>query len=283
MGRSPLILLLGLAARAAPAQQPAVPLRYSSAAGLTTRYRTEVDAWLRSPMFPVADTSQPTVHITLFTRRAITAPDSVGRLVFSDYTDSSRSDMPAIRALQPQMVQPGDFLRGMRTMTTMDERGRGVSTRVIETPNMPQDLPAVIRGMQGLAITTIRMAILAFPEGPVRPGETWTDSLRYDQGGAVGLQNSLVTVGGVGLATFRLERIESRAGARIAVITAVASVSAGAAEPGTAATLMVTATAQMDFNLDTGTLARSQMDLVGPMATRVGLIPVRVRMAMQAR
>jgi hypothetical protein len=59
-------------------------------------------------------------------------------------------------------------------------------------------------------------------------------------------------------------------------------VNAGAQEPGQAATLLVTASGQMDFNVDTGTLLRAQMDLSGPMATRIGLIPVRIRMAMQA-
>ncbi|HEY2805101.1 MAG TPA: hypothetical protein VGI92_04505, partial [Gemmatimonadales bacterium] len=60
------LLLLGLAATAARAQQAPVQLRYSTAGGRSLRYRTDVDAWLRSPMIPSVDTVQPTVRITLY-------------------------------------------------------------------------------------------------------------------------------------------------------------------------------------------------------------------------
>ena len=275
------VLALGLAASAVEAQQP-VLLRFNSTVNRTVRYRTEVDAWVRSPLLPAGDTAMPTMHILLWSVRTTDQPDSAGHIVLIDRTDSSLYDMPAIRATLPQMATSGDLMRGMRTMTTLDDRGRGLTTRVLETPNMPQDLPVLVKGIQGLAVTTIRLAIFSLPERPVEPGDTWNDSLRYDQAGATGLQQTLVTAGGVGYATYRLERVEMRAGQRVAVITTVAQINAGAQEPGQAATLQVTATATMDFNVDTGTLIRSQMDLSGPMATRIGLVPVRVRTAMQA-
>jgi hypothetical protein len=262
--------------------QETVLLRFSPVINQTTRFRTEVDGWLRTPLMPTGDTSMPAVHITLYSTRTTDPRDSLGRYVFIDLTDSSRYDMPAMRALQPQLASTGDLLRGMRTKTTMDPSGRGLLTRVLETPNMPQDLPVLVKGIQSLAVTTIRLAMFSLPEGPTRVGDTWSDSLHYDQSGSSGLQQSMVTAGGVGVANYRLERIETRGGARIAVISTVARVNAGAQEPGQAATLLVTATGQMDFNVDTGTLARSQMDLAGNMATRIGLIPVRIRMAMQA-
>ncbi len=276
------LCLLGLAALPARAQQAPVQLRFSTASGRSLRYRTDVDAWLRSPMIPAIDTVQPTVKITVFSRRTFTGTDSTGRLSFAEFTDSSRVDMPQIRALNPAALPPGDFLRGMRSITTMDVRGRNVSTRVIDTPNMPQDLAPIAHGAEGLATTTLRMAILALPGAPVRPGDSWTDSLRYDEGGAAGLQNSLVTVGGTSRATFRLERIETRGSTRIAVITTIASISAGAAQPGAAAALTISASGHMDLDLNDGVLIQSQMDLVGPMMTRGGLIPVHVHMVMQA-
>lgn len=274
-------VLLAACAHTAQAQE-AVTLRFSPVINQTTRYRTEVDGWLRTPLMPVGDTSMPAVHITMHSTRTTDPLDSLGRYVFIDRTDSSRYDMPAMRALQPQLATTGDLLRGMRTQTTMDRQGRGLLTRVLETPNMPQDLPVLVKGIQSLAVTTIRLAMFSLPEGPVRPGDTWSDSLHYDQSASAGLQQSLVTAGGVGIANYRFERVETRGGVRIAVISTVARVNAGAQEPGQAATLQVTASGQMDFNIDAGTLARSQMDLSGQMATRIGLIPVRIRMAMQA-
>jgi hypothetical protein len=278
--RLTIVLLCGIATPVF-AQAP-VALRFSQAVNQTTRFRTEVDGWLRTPLMAAGDTTAPTVHITMFSTRTSDPADSAGRFVFIDRTDSSRYDMPALRALQPQAGASSDLLRGMRTMTTMDRQGRGLVTRILETPNMPQDLPVMVKGIQSLAVTTIRLAMFSLPEAPARPGDTWSDSLHYDQSGAAGLQQSMVTSSGVGIAHYRFERVENRGGARIAVISTVAEVNAGAQEPGQAATLLITASGQMDFNIDTGTLLRAQMDLAGPMATRIGLIPVRIRMAMQA-
>ena len=274
------IILLGFAGRG-EAQQP-VLLRYNPTVNRTVRYRTEVDAWVRSPLLPAGDTAMPTMHIDLWSVRTTDQPDSAGHIVLIDRTDSSHYDMPAVRATIPQMATSGDLMRGMRTMTTLDDRGRGLKTRIMEPPTLPQDLPLLVHGIQGLAVTTIRLGIFSLPERPVEAGDTWNDSLRYDQAGAAGLQQTLVTAAGVGYATYKLERIEQRGTQRIAVISTVAQVNAGAQEPGQAATLQITATATMDFNIDTGTLIRSQMDLEGPMATRIGLIPVRVRTFMQA-
>src|SRR5204863_10089488 len=126
------------------AQEP-VMLRFSQAVNRTSQFRTEIDAWVRSPLLPAADTAAPTMHITLFSTRTTIEPDSAGRLVFVELTDSSRYDMPAVRAYQPQMASGGDLMRGMRTQTTMDASGRGLVTRVLDTPNMPQDLPALVQ------------------------------------------------------------------------------------------------------------------------------------------
>lgn len=273
-------ILLGTASALA-AQEP-VQLRFSTAVNRTMQFRTEIDGWVRSPLMPAGDSATPTMHITMFSTRTTIAPDSAGRLSFVDLTDSSRYDMPSMRQYQPSNTPSGDLMRGMRTQTTMDPSGHGLVTRVLDTPNMPQDLPVLVKGIQSLAVTSIRLAMFSLPSAPARPGDTWSDSLKYDQAGAAGLQQTLVSAAGVGVANYRLERIENRAGRRIAVISAVAQINAGAQEPGQAATLFVSATAQMDFDVDAGTLVRSQMDLSGPMATRIGTIPIRIRMAMQA-
>jgi hypothetical protein len=75
----------------------------------------------------------------------------------------------------------------------------------------------------------------------------------------------------------RFERIEQRFGARIAVLTAVATANAGAGDAAQAATLNISATSTVDLDIDAGRFVRSETLLSGPLVTRLGVIPVRVR------
>ncbi len=257
-------------------------LRYTNAAGRSLRYHTEIEAWLKSPIIPAIDTLQATVTVSLYARWTFSTNDSTGTLSFAEFVDSSHVDLPQLRALNPGSVPHGDELRGMRAITRMDTRGRNVTSRVIDAPNLVGDLSQISRGAEGLAIISLRMAVLALPAAPVRPGESWTDSLRYDEAGAVDIQSSLATVGGRGLATFRLERIETRGSSQVAVISTVATINAGASQPGAAAALTISANGRMDFDINQGTLLRSQMDMTGPMMTRGGMIPVHVHLLLTA-
>lgn len=266
---------------AAGRAQDAVLLRLNPAAGQVTRFRAVMDAWLRSPLFAGADTIQPTAHVTSYiTRIVTTAPDSQ-RIELTDHTDSSTFDFPALRGFMPA-AGTGDLLRGMRTMTRLDSRARGVATMVVEAPNLPTGMPALIRGVQGLTVAISRLASVSLPEQPVRPGDTWTDTLTFDLANVPGLTGVGVQGTGSGLATMRFERVEQRYGARIAVLTAVATANAGAADETQSATLNLSATSTVDLDLDAGRFVRSQTLLAGPLVTRLGVIPVRVRMTIQA-
>lgn len=271
-------LLLGVAAASAAAQEP-VLLRISPAAGgRPIRYRTEVETWLTSPSLAQGDAALPTFRLVLFTLRTAAVGDS--GLVFTEVTDSSAFDMPRLRSAQPQLATSGDFLRGMRTETRMDARGRSVTSRVIAAPNLTADL--LIRGMQSLAIAGLRLSTFSLPELPVGPGDTWTDSLRYELGTNQGLAGDIVTGGGAGQATFRFDRLERRGSARVALLSASGEVQmAGQAPSAATATAMTTATAQMELDVDTGRVLRSQAELSGPMATRLGIVPVRLRVTMR--
>lgn len=280
-GLVPLVTLILGAATAAAAQEP-VLLRINPVVGQILRYRTDVEAWLTTQLLPQGDPALPTFRIALFTNRTATHPDSA-LVIFTDVTDSSRFEMPRIRDVQPQLAPAGDYMRGMRTETLVDPRGRSVSTRVVLAPAMPPDLPVLIRGMQSLALTGQRLSTFSYPEHPVRPGDTWTDSVTYDLGADQSVAPALVTGGGAGLATFRFERVEQRGAVRVAVLSATARISAGAQDVVASSTLFVTATAQMDIDMATGAVLRSQMEMSGPMATRLGTIPVRLRLVMQAR
>jgi len=274
-----LVLALGCGPSLVAAQAP-VLLRINPATGQIIHYRTDVDAWLSTPLLPQGDPALPTFRIALFSNRTATQPDS-GTVIFSDVTDSSRFEMPRIRDVQPQLAPSGDYMRGMRTETLVDQRGRSVSTRVLAAPAMPADLPVLIRGMQSLALAGQRLSTFSLPPFPVRPGDTWTDSVSYDLGADQSVAGAMVTGGGAGLADFRFVRLEQRGAVRVAVLTATGRVSAGAQDVVSSTTLFVSATAEMDVDVATGQVIRSQMELSGPMATRLGMIPVRLRLVMQ--
>jgi len=257
------------------AAQDAILLRLNPAAGQVIRMRADMDAWLRTPLFAGADTTQPTAQVTSFITRIITSPDAQ-QIELTDHTDSSTFDFPAMRGMMPA-AGSGDLLRGMRTMSRLDPRARSVATMVVEAPNLPTGMPALIRGVQGLTVAIARLTTVSLPEQPVRPGDTWTDSLTFDLANVPGLTGVGVVGAGTGQATMRFERIEHRFGARIAVITAVATANAGAGDAAQAATLNISATSTVDLDLDAGRFVRSETLLAGPLVTRLGVIPVRVR------
>jgi len=257
-------------------------LRVNPAPGQITRYRTDVDVWLTTQLLVQGDPALPTFRMAMFTNRTATHPDSA-MVMFTDVTDSSRFEMPRIRDAQPQLASAGDYMRGMRSETLVDALGRSVSTRVVSAPAMPGDLPVLIRGMQSLAVAGQRLSTFSFPEHPIRPGDVWEDSVRYDLGADQSIAPALVTGGGAGLASFRFERLDQRGTQRVAVVSASGRVSGGAQDAATSTTMFVTATGELQVDVSTGLLVRSQLEMSGPMTTRLGTIPVRIRLVMQAR
>jgi hypothetical protein len=65
--------------------------------------RTDVAAWLNTPLLPQGDPARPTFRIALFTSRAATHPDS-GMIIFTDVTDSVRYDLGGDQSIAPALV-----------------------------------------------------------------------------------------------------------------------------------------------------------------------------------
>ena len=273
------VLLLGLAARAVGAQEP-ILLRANRAIGLVTRYRSDMDTWMRTPLLASADTSLPTVHVTMHSTRTVLSADS-GVFLVGTLIDSSHFDMPAVTALAPQLAQSGDFLRGLRTETRSDTNGKGQATRVVAAPNMPNNLPTLIRGVQSLALTGMRLTSFTLPDHPIGPGATWSDTVSIELASSLNVAVEFVEGGGRSLGTFTLERFEQRDGRRIAIITSAGRISGSGGDAGASATLVVTARARYDFDVAAGTIVHAQMDLEGPLSTRYGVIPTRMHLVMQ--
>lgn len=257
------------------AQEP-VLLRIKPATSEVQRFRADMDVWLSTPMLASADTNQPTVHITSYLTRILTSPDST-HIELTDHTDSSRFDFPGFAGTMPA---GSDVLRGMRTLTRMDSRGRNMTTMLVTAPNIPPGMPSLVRGVQGLVIGIARMATISLAERAVAPGESWTDSLNFDLANMPG-QDVALQGSGAGEATIVLERIEQQPGRRVAVLRAVVSATAGGGADAAAATLNISATSTLAFDLDAGRFIRSETRLMGPLVTRMGMIPVRLHAVLQ--
>ncbi len=277
----PLITLLLALAPAAAGAQEAVLLRLAPPVGQSTPYRTDLTVWLRTPLLST-DTVSPTATLRLYQRRTVTASDAAV-LVFTDVTDSSSLAFPAFGGGVPVPGATGDLMRGLATETRIEAGGRGVATRLVAAPALPPGMPGILRGVVSLALTSTRLSTFALPDRPVRPGDTWTDSLRYDLERTPGLEETSLALGGIGTARIHFERLRVRSGRRIASLVAVAEADASTLEGGASATMRLTGTARIDLDLDAGRLERSEMDLAGSMLTRAGLVPVRLHLTQQAR
>jgi hypothetical protein len=267
--------LLALAAPAAGAQEPVV-LRVSVRPD-TVHYRYDADIWMRSPLLPSGDTSLPTVRITMHSTRTAQPGDS-GTVLIAVTIDSSRLDMPAVRAVAPQFAQAGDYLRGMRTITTADSLGRALRTRVTSAPNLPLGMPVLIRGIQSLALAGLRLTTFAVPPDPVGPGDMWSDSLQFVIAADSGVAPEMVQGTGRSTASFRLDRLEDRGGSRIAVVSSTARSAAVVADPRASGTLILVGDALFDFDVARGRVLRASVNLAGPLVTRRGDIPTRMRL-----
>jgi hypothetical protein len=257
------------------AQEP-VLLRLKPASNEVQRFRADMDVWLSTPLLAQADTTIPTVHIVSYQTRILTSPDS-SHIELTDHTDSSRFDFPGFAGMVPAGT---DALRGMRTLTRMDARGRNMTTMLITAPNLPPGMPSLVRGVQGLIIGIARMATISLAERPVAPGDSWTDSLNFDLANIPG-QDVALQGSGSGTATIRLERIEQQPGRRVAVLRAFVTATAGGGDAGAAATLNIGATSTLAFDIDAGRFIRSETRLEGPLITRMGMIPVRLHAVLQ--
>lgn len=237
--------------------------------GQSQHFLTVVEVWLTAAP---ADSLPPAFRLIQFTARTGSQED--GGLVLTDVTDSSRVETPS--STGAQLPPPADMLRNLRTLTRLDDRGRSVSTRIQYAPQPTAEGQFMLRAVQPLAVAGIRLSIIGLPEQPVRPGDSWTDSLRFDLAAEGATPGALVTGGGAGSGSYRLERIEARGTSRVAIVTAVGEVrAAGATAP-------IAATARMELDVDTGLLVRSDAELAGPMTTRMGTMPVRVRLSQRA-
>lgn len=259
----------GSAPAPAPASGGPVLLRIAPPQGQVSHYRAEMQMFMHLPAMPAMDSTTPFMTQQIDLTQTVTALEGEVR-VLRMVTDSLHTDMPALAGMIP--TPPVDELRGMTITMRMDPRGHVLSTEV-SGGNLPPEIARQLSNVSSLGGRWPK-----FPEGPVRVGETWSDSQ------AISMPAGPAQVSGWMRITYRLERLEQNGAARIAVLSANGTLanSGGAGGAGRFA-MTGTMTAENVMDLDAGRLVRMGFTMNAQMeAPQLGAsVPVRMVMTMR--
>lgn len=192
-----------------------VLLRVHGRVGQARRVRIEVANFTRfgSGELPSGDSARPSMQMVQFATESVTAV-SGDTITMVSVTDSSRMDALYMNLL-PRGTLDSLSMRGLTVTTKLDGRGRVLSIVSKGSPRLDQQMATARRMFPGLDSANsggeARGSYVSLPERPVRVGDAWSDTSSVPRG--LGMQ------GGSVVASYRLERIETRGGHRIAVIS----------------------------------------------------------------
>ncbi len=280
--RLPPLVVLGAALaagchRAAPPLTPppvvpapeAVLLRIHGRVGQSRHVRIAMDNFVHlgpgEP--PSGDSARPTMHMIEFATESVTAV-SGDTITVVRVTDSSRMEMPGLNL--PSAMLDSLSPRGMTVTTRMDSRGRAISTEVKGSPQFEERMASIRRMLSGIDTSgeASRGRSLRLPDRPVRVGEMWADTLR--------LRRAQGAPGGAAVATYRLERIETRDGRRLAVISSdVVTPPMALQEPVRLSSGPMHTVGELQLDLDAGWIVRDSMTMTGLTHTAMGDMSMR--------
>jgi hypothetical protein len=253
--------LLAAATAPALAQQQPVTLRVAARLGQTMRFRTDIETWLNIPQLAAAgaDTTRPTMAISLFITRTVAATRG-DTAVFRDVVDSATAATPAIGGLSPaDAAAAASSMRGMVMLSAVDGRGILLDYAAGTERTNPLEPPAQAM----LPQAGLLRAVFAFPAAPVRPGESWSETLSGgDRDGSLTLS-----------ATFTLERTLRQGSSTVAVIGMAGQIGGG----GPSGALAARVTGRIEYDMTESQPVRFVTDMVGQLATSSGSVPVRIR------
>lgn len=254
-------VLVAAPAAVLSAQQQPITLRVSPQTGQSARYRTDIESWLNLAQLVAlgVDTTRPTTALTLYSTRTIVLVKA-DTAVIRDVVDSAVAAAPAVPGVNPtDAANAAASMRGVTTLTAVDGRGRMLdyAAGTQQTTRLDPPVQAL------LPAGGLLRAVFAFPAGPVRPGDTWSETLTGGDG------DGSLTMS----ATFTFERTQTTGGTRIAVITMAGQIGGG----GPNGALAMRATGRLEYDLTTSQPIRYVTDMNGQFATVNGSVPMRVR------
>jgi hypothetical protein len=250
------IALLGaglLVAAATPqAHAQAVRLRFLPPVGQVARYRTVTRMWASG------DTTSAPMLSTMYSTRTVTGMDGVN-YVLKTVMDSTVMAMPGGGG--PGMG--GDMMRGMIITQHMDPKGHVLSSEVTPPPGLPPMVASMMTRNSGSANNRSTMV---WPDGPVSPGYTWTDTMVQSASAGRGRPSNFTFI-----VTFKFERVEHRGGTRQAIISANGKTQGG--QTGSY-------TGEVALDLDASRLAHMAMNMT--MQPEGTTTPMRMTMTMES-
>jgi len=269
----PLALPLALALALAPAAraQDAVMLRLDPPVGQVSRYRMEIQSWVRGRMLQT-DTSLPTLVQIMHITQTVDSVEAEAYFI-TTVIDSSRMDAPGMGGMGQLGRMAGDMLRGQTTTTRVDSRGRVLSVEVVPNPNLPPMLAGRVGGAtRGLG----RRGEVSLPMRLVHVGESWTDSLNTELGGGRGAPGEAM-----GRVTYRLERIERRGASQLAVISLNGTIGMATAVQSEPTAVSGSITGEFVVDVRAKRLARMTTEVSAQVESQDGSqMPVRTRLTM---
>lgn len=262
--RSPKLLAVAfcmMSVAPAVAQQAPVTLRVALREGQTARFRTDIETWLNIAQLAAlgADTTRPTTSISLFATRTVTTTRG-DTAVIRDVVDSAVAAVPAIPGVSAtDLASVAASMRGMVLLSAVDGRGRLLDYAAGTQQLDHLDLPVQAMLPQAGLLRTV----FAFPVNPVRPGESWTETLTgADRDGSVTMA-----------ATFTLERTARQGNATVAIINISGQLGGG----GPAGAIAARVAGRLEYDMTASQPARFVLDLTGQLASPAGSVPVRIR------
>lgn len=248
----------------------AVLLRLHVRAGQAWRSRVVTEGFMHfgpgEP--PSGDSGRPMMRMTQFVTESVTAV-SGDTITVALITDSSRSEMPGLNL--PGRSLDSLSLRGLTLTMTLDSRGRVISMQM-QGPARFEGRLATIRMMLPGGDTPAeagRGEIARLPDGPVGVGDTWVDSSSCPP--ALGCGGKAI------VATYRLERIETRGAHRLAVISSDIAVPATLLEvPMRVSGGPMHTVSELELDLDGGWFADRSTTMAGSAHTEMGDMSMRM-------
>ncbi len=273
-------ILLALTSASAAAQagmQEPVSLRLGGQPGQTNKYQSTMEVFMRGgpmAMMGGGDTTVPTMRFNTFVTRTINgvAGDTI---TFADVVDSARAETPAMPQMGAMMGGMASNLRGQTTTTRMDNRGRFYSVEVTNANNANNADGAGGpggpggpggRGNAGRMPGRNQRFLFVLPAGPVRPGETWSDSMLVAGSENEGSTNFL--------ASYKLESVTQQGSSRVAVV----SMNGTMATNGPAGPQVMSVAGEFQFDVTGRRIASFTMTLTGTVSSPQGDIPVKMHM-----
>jgi hypothetical protein len=219
---------------------------------------------------PSGDSARPTMRMIQFATESVTAV-SGDTMTVALVTDSSRMEMPGLNV-------PGAMLDSLNslslTMTTrMDSRGRVLSFEMKGSPRLNAQMASIRRMLPGSDTPgeAARGTFTRLPDRPVRVGETWADTSS--------LPRALGGPGGAVVATCRLERIETRAGRRVAVISSdMVTPPMALDRPMRVSSGPMHTVGEVQLDLGAGWIVSRSMTMTGSTHTEMGDVSMRMVM-----